>query len=132
MIQPTLALDFASSARPAILYDAPSSAAGKMAVISTDYPLERIVTTAGWVKVRDETGSLLWIEESALGTRRTLKINVPIAQILEKPEDNAPSRFRAVQGVVLEIRATESNGWVKVRHSSGQEGYLHSRDAWGL
>jgi SH3-like domain-containing protein len=130
--QPALALDFTSTVRPAILYDAPSTAAEKVAVVSSGYPLDRIVTTNGWVKVRDETGSLLWVEESALGKDRTLRISVPIAQILEQPSDNAAPRFSASQGVILEIQGPESDGWIKVRHASGQEGYLRIRDAWGL
>lgn len=134
LAQPALSLDFVSTARPAILYDAPSTAAERVAIVSSDYPLEKIVTTAGWVKVRDETGSLLWIEETALGKRQTVRITVPVAQILEKPEDNAPTGFRVAQGVTLEIlgSGSGSNGWIKVRHASGKEGYLRSRDAWGL
>jgi SH3-like domain-containing protein len=132
LLQPAFALDFASSARPAILYDAPSTAAKKIAIVSSGYPLERIVTTANWVKVRDETGSLLWIEESALAKGRTLRITAPIAQILESPSDIAPPSFRATQGVMLEILAAESAGWIKVRHASGKEGYLRISDAWGL
>jgi len=132
LAQPALALDFVSTSRPAILYDAPSLAAEKVAVVSSDYPLEKIVATAGWVKVRDETGSLLWIEEASLGKRQTVRITVPVAQILEKPEDNAPVGFRVAQGVTLEMLGSGSNGWFKVRHASGKEGYLRSRDAWGL
>lgn len=131
LAQPVLALDFVSTARPAILYDAPSLAAEKVAIVGSDYPLEKIVATAGWIKVRDETGSLLWIEETALGKRQTVRIAVPVAQILEKPEDSAPVGFRAAQGVALEIINSGSDGWIKVRHASGKEGYLRSRDAWG-
>jgi SH3-like domain-containing protein len=129
---PALALDFVSTSRPAILYDAPSLAAEKIAVVSANYPLERIVATEGWIKVRDDAGSLLWIEESALGKRRTARINVPVAQILEEPIDSAPARFRAVQGVSLEILSVDDGGWVRVRLPDGLEGYLRSRDAWGL
>ncbi len=131
LAKPALALDFVSTVRPAILYDAPSSAAAKVAIVSSAYPLERIVSTAGWVKVRDEAGSLLWIEEAALGKQQTVRITVPVAQILEKPEDNAAVSFRAAQGVTLEILENQS-GWAKVRHASGKVGYLRSRDAWGL
>lgn len=131
LAHPAPALDFVSTARPAILYDAPSTSAVKVAVVSSDYPLERIVTTAGWIKVRDETGRLLWVEEAALGKRQTVRITAPMAHIMEKPVDNATVSFRAAQGVSLEILENQS-GWAKVRHASGKEGYLRSRDAWGL
>lgn len=129
---PAWALDFASTLRPAILYDAPSSAADKIAVISAGYPLEKLVAVAGWVKVRDDTGKLAWLEESALTEKRTLLISASIAQVLEKPMENAPLRFRVARGVVLDMLPPEEGGWVKVRHASGQEGYVHVRDVWGL
>jgi SH3-like domain-containing protein len=129
---PAWALDFASTQRPAILYDAPSSAASKIAVISAGYPLEKLVSTAGWIKVRDESGKLAWIEESALGGKRTLLVSAPVAPITEKPAEDAPVRFRAVRGVVLDMLLPAEGGWVKVRHASGQEGYARIGDVWGL
>lgn len=126
------ALEFGSSARASILYDTPAISAGKLAVISAGYPLEKVVTTPGWVKVRDETGALAWMEESAFSTKRTLLINTPLAHVLEKPLDNAPTRFRVPRSVTLELIAPVEGGWVKVRHLSGQEGYARIRDVWGL
>lgn len=129
---PAWALDFASTKQPAILYDAPSSAASKIAVISAGYPLEKLVTAAGWTKIRDETGKLAWIEESALGDKRTLLVTVPEARIMETPREDAPVRFRAAQGVILEILPGQENSWAKVQHASGQQGYVRIRDVWGL
>lgn len=126
------ALEFGSSARASIMYDTPATSAGKLAVISAGYPLEKVITTTGWVKVRDETGALAWIEESAFSAKRTLLINTPLAHVLEKPLDNAPTRFRVPRGVTLELIAPVEGGWVKVRHASGQEGYARIRDVWGL
>lgn len=129
---PAWALEFVSTQRPAILYDAPSSAASRIAVISAGYPLEKLVSAAGWTKVRDDTGKLAWIEDSALTAKRALLVRVPVAQILESPRDDAPVRFRAAQGLSLEMLQPAEAGWVKVRHASGQEGYLRIGDAWGL
>lgn len=126
------ALEFGSSARASILYETPAISAGKLAVISAGYPLEKVVTIPGWVKVRDETGALAWMEESAFSTKRTLLIKAPLAHVLEKPLDNAPTRFRVPRGVTLELIAPVEGGWIKVRHLSGQEGYARIRDVWGL
>jgi SH3-like domain-containing protein len=125
-------LDFVSSQRPAILYDGPSAAAAKVAVISPGYPLEKLVSSAGWTRVRDESGTLAWIEESALSSKRTLMVRVPVAHVMEKPRDDAPVRFRAANGVVLDMLLAAEGGWVKVRHASGREGYVRMRDVWGL
>lgn len=129
---PAWALDFASTLRPAILYDAPSSAADKVGIVSSGYPLEKIVSTAGWIKVRDETGKLAWVEESVLGSRRTLLVSAQTAQVMEKPAETAPVRFRVSRNVVLDLLQLEQGGWVKVRHANGQEGYLKIQDVWGL
>lgn len=132
LVAPAWALDFASTLRPAILYDAPSSAAGKIAVISVGYPLEKVVSTTGWIKVRDETGKLAWVEESALSPKRTLLVSAAVAQVMEKPMEDSPARFRVARGGVLDMLLPEEGGWVKVRHASGQEGYMRIRDVWGL
>jgi SH3-like domain-containing protein len=132
LASPALSLDFITTSRPAILFDAPSQAAKKVSVVSSGYPLERIVSTEGWVKVRDDSGSLSWIEESAISNQRSARISVPIALILQKPVDNAVVLFRAAQGVTLEIQAIDAVGWARVRLPEGKEGYLRSRDAWGL
>jgi SH3-like domain-containing protein len=129
---PAWALEFVSALRPAILYDAPSAGANKVAVISAGYPLERVVEEAGWAKVRDETGKLAWAEASALGARRTLLVSVPLAQVLEKPAEGAAVRFRAARGLILDMQLPPEGNWVKVRHATGQEGYARMRDVWGL
>ncbi len=128
---PAWALDFVSTQRPAILYDAPSSAADKIAVISAGYPLEKLVAAAGWTKVRDDSGKLAWIEDSALSDKRTLLVTAAAAPITESPSEGAPVRFRAAQGVILELLPGQEPGWAKVRHASGQQGYIRLRDVWG-
>lgn len=129
---PAWALEFASALRPAILYDAPSSSADKIAVISAGYPLEKLLAEAGWAKVRDDTGKLAWVEESVLAPKRTLLISVPLAHVLEKPAEGAAVRFRAARGLILDMLQPQEGNWVKVRHASGQEGYVRVREVWGL
>lgn len=132
LVAPALALDFVSTGRPAILYDGPSTAADKVIVVSAGYPLEKIVSADGWVKVRDDTGRLSWIEQAALGNRRTVLVLATVVSVLERPAEHALPRFRAARGVILDLVATEANGWLRVRHASGEEGYLRARDVWGI
>lgn len=129
---PAWALDFVSTRKPAILYDAPSSASGKVAVVGAGYPLEKLITLSGWTKVRDDTGQLAWIEEAALVSKRTLLVRVPEARVLENPRDDAALRFRAAQGVLLDLLSDLGNGWAKVQHADGLQGYVRIRDVWGL
>ncbi len=124
--------DYVTSGRPAILYDAPSSAAAKIAVVGAGYPLEVLVRTDKWLKVRDHDGALLWIEASAAQGKPAVMVTAATAYALEKPRPDAPARFRVSEGVLLEIAGASSEpGWVKVRHPEGGEAYISLRDIWG-
>jgi SH3-like domain-containing protein len=124
--------DYVTSGRPAILYDAPSSAAGKIAMVGTGYPLEVLVRIDNWLKVRDHDGALLWIEASAAQGKPTVIVTADTAYALERPDDRAPARFRVSQGVLLEIAGKSSeSGWIRIRHPQGGEAYINLRDIWG-
>src|SRR5271169_519060 len=65
------AADYVSVAdSAAVLYDAPSLKAKKIYVASRYLPLEQVVNLGDWVKVRDSSGSLAWIEKRALSNKR--------------------------------------------------------------
>ncbi|MDO8313362.1 MAG: SH3 domain-containing protein, partial [Sideroxyarcus sp.] len=64
------AFEFVSVAEPAILYDANSLKANKLFVATRYLPLEQIVVLENWVKVRDSTGKLCWIEKRNLSSKR--------------------------------------------------------------
>ncbi len=129
---PAAALEFGSSSRVAILYDAPAASAQKVSIVSAGYPLEKIITTRDWIKVRDDSGALLWIEAAALAGKPSLLVTAALAQVHETPADTAAVRFNVRRGVILEPIAKASSGWIKIRHASGQEGYTRVRHLWGL
>src|SRR5690349_3699636 len=79
---PAAAADFRSvSERAAVLYDAPSVRAKKLFVASQFYPVEIIVNVDNWVKVRDASGELAWIEKRELSERRTLLVKSAMADV---------------------------------------------------
>jgi SH3-like domain-containing protein len=139
---PTLApaAEYRSVAEPAVvLYDAPSAKAKGLFVLGRDVPLEVLVTLDGWVKVRDATGTIGWVDRKATGERRTLVVRAPLAEVRAGPEDAAPLVFRAEQNVLLELAepaaslaATANPGWVKVSHRDGQSGYVRVTQVFGL
>ena len=130
---PALALEFrAVAANAAVLYDAPSTKANRVFVVNRGYPLEVIVNVEGWVKVRDAVGALAWVEGRQLTDRRTVMVKVPVAQIRQKPDDNAGVAFQAQQSVILDLVDVASGGWVQVRHRDGGTGYVKSQQVWGV
>lgn len=115
----------------AVLYDAPSRAATKVIVLSRYYPVEVISTLGAWIKVRDHTGALAWIEAKSLGERQMVLATAPATEIRQRPDDGAPVAFVAVQNVVLERIDGGAGGWLRVRAMDGAEGYVRASLVWG-
>jgi SH3-like domain-containing protein len=114
-----------------VLYDAPSRNAKPLYVVSRHYPLEVIVNLDAWVKVRDHTGALTWVERKTLVEQRMVVVTAPAAEARVRPEDGAPAAFVAVQNVALELLGMVPGGWLRVRHPDGADGYLRTSLVWG-
>jgi SH3-like domain-containing protein len=115
----------------AILYDAPSARADRLFVASRFYPFEVLVKLDQWTKVRDANGEVAWIENRSLGDRRTLAVTVPVADVHAAPNAQAPLVFEAYKQVLLDVLEPAADGWIKVRHRDGQEGYVRVEHVWG-
>lgn len=126
------ALKFSSVAEPAVLYETPSAQGRKLFIVSPGTPVEVVVELEQWVKVRDPSGSINWIQRSALRNERTVMVNTEKVVARQSPETNAGISFEAVRNVVLDLVGEPSNGWIQVRHKSGTVGYLRVTEVWGL
>ncbi|HSQ05404.1 MAG TPA: SH3 domain-containing protein [Burkholderiales bacterium] len=115
----------------AVLYDAPSITAKKLYVVNHGYPLEVVVQVASWTKVRDASGGLSWIESKELTDKRTVMVKVPLAQVRQTMDDNAPVVFQAQQNVILDLVAPGDGAWLQVRHEDGATGYIKATQVWG-
>ncbi len=126
------ALDYVSIAdRSATLYEADSPASKKLYVVSRYTPFERILTSGTWVKVRDRTGTLAWVETRALSSKRYVVVTAATATVRQAPDQNATVVFQAAQNVALEWLAQSGGGWIKVRHQDGSAGYVRATEVWG-
>ena len=129
---PAAALDFRSLAEPTVMYDAPSVKAQPLFVVARYTPVEVVVALEGWLKVRDATGGLAWIEKRAVAEPRTLMVNVPRAQVRAQAVASAPLVFEAEKAVVLELVEAGPPGWARVKHRDGQTGFVSASQVWGL
>ena len=120
------------SERAAVLYDAPSVRAKKLYVVNQLYPLEVVVNIDNWVKVRDVSGELTWIEKKSLSERRTVIVTVALADVRQAADDKSPLAFQAREGVILDLAEVGASGWVRVQHRDGQSGYIRTNQVWGL
>jgi SH3-like domain-containing protein len=125
-------LDFRSVADAgAVLYDAPSTSGRKLYVVSHGYPLEVVVTLENWVKVRDATGVLSWIERKSLGDKRMVLVIAATANVYQSPANDSPVAFKAERDVILEFLEPGPPGWLKIKHREGQSGFIMESSVWG-
>lgn len=117
---------------PAILYDAPTLRANRLAVAPRGMPLEVVFAQNDWIKVRDAGGALSWVEKKSLADRRTLVAtgSAPV-DVHAAADDNAPVVFRVQPGVLMELAGAPASGWVGVRHRDGQSGFVRVGSVWG-
>ncbi len=114
-----------------VMYDAPSLKADKLFVASRYLPVEAVVNVEGWVKVRDSSGSLAWVEKKALSQQRYVVVIVPMADVFQSANASSTLVFQAEENAVLEWLDSDTQGWVKVRHADGQTGYVKVNQVWG-
>jgi len=127
-----LAAEFREVASAAgVLYDGPSEHARKLYLVPRGTPLELVSSVAGWVKVRDLSGDILWIERGELGAARHV-IASTLAAVRRAPQRNAELLVQVERGVLLEVVDDEAPaGWVHVRYPGGPAGYAESVEVWG-
>jgi SH3-like domain-containing protein len=118
--------------RATVMFDAPSVKADRLFAVSRGYPFEVLVKLDQWTKVRDAGGEVAWVENRALGDRRNALVNVPVADVRAAPDAKSPLVFEAYRQVILEILEPPADGWVKVRHRDGQQGYARAAHLWGV
>ena len=116
----------------AVLYDAPSVKAKKLHILGRNYPVETVVVVEGWIKIRDASGELAWIEARNLSERRTVMVKVKVADIRQAADDAAPLAFQAEQNVLLDLNELTGTGWARVTHRDGQSGFIKVNQVWGL
>ena len=130
---PALAAEFRSIGdQAAVLYDAPSLKADRIFVASRGYPFEVLVRLDQWTKVRDAGGEVGWVENKALGERRHALVSAPVADVRAAPDPKSALVFEAYRQVLLEVLEPPADGWVKVRHRDGQQGYARVAHLWGV
>lgn len=115
----------------AVLYDTPSANGKKLFVVTHGYPLEVTVTLENWVKVRDASGAISWIERKTLADKRMVLVIAETTKAHQSPASNSPLSFRAARDVVLEFVEPGPPGWIKVKHRDGQTGFVQTAEVWG-
>jgi SH3-like domain-containing protein len=126
------AVDFVSVRdASAILYDAPSTRAKKLFVVNRYMPFEQVVTLHSWVKIRDHSGKLYWVEKRVLSNERYVFALKSLVDVLAEPKADSPRVFQVRQQVAMQLIESTGTGWLKVRHQDGNVGYVRKSEVWG-
>jgi len=129
---PAFATDYESvGANPAILFDAPTLRGRKLSVAPRGMPVEIVVVEGDWVRVRDATGELSWIEKKALVDKRVV-VATTLASAHAAPNDSSPVVFSLQPGVEADLLEVPADGWVHVRHRDGLSGWIKVTQIWGV
>jgi SH3-like domain-containing protein len=127
------ALEYRSVSVPvAIFYDSPSTQGKKLYLVKEGAPLEVVTKMEGWVKVRDAEGTIAWIEQGAVSSKRTLVVTADLADVRQSASETAAVVFQAEKWVSLEFLEGAPAGWAKVKHRDGASGFVRITQIWGL
>lgn len=126
------AADFSSVApRYAVMYDAPTQKGRKLHIAPGGMPVEVILQSGDWSRVRDASGELSWIQTAALMSRRTLIVEADRGTVYAAENESSPVVFTAAKGVLLDLAEPIRSGWIKVRHRDGETGFIRASEVWG-
>lgn len=131
---PALAEFKAVQSPAAILYDAPSKQAKKLFVAPRGMPVEVLSVLPAWIKIRDHSGDVMWVERAELGPVKSL-LTTAVAGVHQTAAESSPLLFQIERGVLVEIAEMPSpanNGWVKVKAADGSWGFVKTSDVYGL
>ena len=130
------AADFRAIANPAVMYDAPSRQATRVFVAPRGMPVEVVSSLGAWIKVRDVSGDVLWVERTDLGERRSV-VTTTLATVRQQPQDMASEVMQLERGVLLDLvrttpaPASQTSEWIEVRHRDGGSGWVRASEVWG-
>jgi SH3-like domain-containing protein len=132
LVSNALAQEFQSiSINAAILYDGPSANSKRLFIAPRGMPLRVVTVAEPFVKVRDMGGDVAWVERRSLGNVRTL-IALATTNLRFSANDSANVVVQIERGVVVELLEAPANGFVRVKHMDGSQGFVKTSEVWGL
>ncbi|GAA5159752.1 SH3 domain-containing protein [Viridibacterium curvum] len=126
------ALEFVSLANNAIVLDANSRLAKPQFILLKGTPVEQLVVLESWVKLREASGGIGWVERSAISATRSVIVTAPTADVRQAATPDAPVVFSVTRDLLLEPVDKPVGPWIKVRHRDGRSGFIEVRAVWGL
>ena len=116
----------------AIVHDGPSAQARRIWLAPRGMPLEVLASTPPWVRVRDVSGDVGWVDRADLSGLRTVVARGQ-SPVRSAGQEGSEILFVVERGVGLELLdPVPISGWARVRHRNGASGWIRAADVWGL
>ena len=94
------------------------------------YPLKVVERKGEWLKIQDFENDTGWIFSSLVEKKNTVIVSAKSkANMRSGPGTSNPVVANLERGVVLDVLERKGN-WVKVRHSSGTQGFIYAPLLW--
>lgn len=99
--------------------------------VAENYPLYVLDRTAsGWIKVLDFDGDTGWVSGKLVTFGPHVITQLQKSYVRKGPSQDYEEVFTADRGVLFAVRE-EKNGWLRVRHDDGDEGWMSAKIVFG-
>lgn len=92
-------------------------------------PMQVVMETSDWRRVRDPEGELTWMHNSLLSGRRSVYV-LDETPLLARPRDDSPEEAIAETGAILWLERCRE-GWCRLE-AQGRRGWARVGTLWGI
>ncbi len=109
----------------------PSAKQAVLWELGDGYPLKVISSKGKWYKVSDFEGDVGWVYKKLVNRIPHLIVKKRVVNIRSGPGTKYRMVGKANYGVVFKTLKRGKNGWVKIKHENGLEGWVKRNLLWG-
>lgn len=98
--------------------------------VGRNYPFLVVDRTEGWLKVQDFEGDVGWVAQSLVSVKPYVITRLEKCNVRKGPAESHEVAFTAERSVILEV-VGERDGWINVKHSDGDTGWMSAKIVFG-
>ncbi len=98
--------------------------------VGKHYPLKVLDHAEGWLKISDFEGDRGWIQQKLASFAPYVITKGDKSNVRTGPKSDNPIAFTSEKGVLLKV-LEQKEGWLKVKHEDGDEGWISAKIVFG-
>ena len=115
-----------------VFYDAPSAQARKLFVGSRGMPLEVLIENRDWLRVRDQSGALAWVEKKALSDKRSVVVAINKAEVRVAADASPACCSWPRKACCFSCWKRARPAGSRSKHRDGAIGFIRIEEVWGV